>query len=147
MKSKPQANQLGFTLLETMVASLILGMVITGVISMLGIGTALETENGLRRQARIINVSVLENSVNHGGNFNLIPLGSNTMDTALLTSAGIRIPATLTTTVTQATANWLNNEGGADVPVPYKTIKSKIQWTISDRTDADSIQKTISDIQ
>src|SRR3954462_1034461 len=87
----------GFTLIETMLAALILGMAIAGTTSMLGIGTSLETEDGLRRQARMYLARSLERDIyDYSGYVDLAVTGGPIpTPVTLKTSSDLDVPATL----------------------------------------------------
>jgi prepilin-type N-terminal cleavage/methylation domain-containing protein len=143
MLQKKLQNQFGFTLIELMVASLILGMSITAIMTMLSIGRTIEAGDGLRRQARNIVASTMESAAYQtyavGANF------SNSIVGSLTPSLGPPIPYTLTTNVTSPpAASWTDgNAPPAIIPnsVPYNFVDVQITWVDAGTNESYRLQK------
>ncbi len=144
----------GFTLIETMAAALILGISITGVMTLLGVGVAVETDGGFRRQARMIAASTLEQPAYHFSNYNGLTPGAGpwpaSPDTSLKASreGAPPLPATLAVTVSPATTWALADAEGSSVPVSvaYKTITAQVSWTLDGHSETVTLVKTITEI-
>lgn len=144
-------NCSGFTLIETMVSAVVLGIAVTGIMAMIGIGTTLETEDGLRRQARMFAANALEQPVYLASNYAALAAGPGPWPGApivtLKTSYGNDVPAVLSVTVSPAADLALNNaNAGGAVLVPYKILTAQVTWTMDGNTETLDLQKTISEV-
>ncbi len=143
MHLEKEIYQAGFTLVELMVASLILGMAITAVMTMLTIGRTIEAGDCLRRQARILAASILEDSLYQSDSTAII--GSNTVISTLTPGIGLPIPDTLTVNVVKvAPVSWTDgNDATLTILVPFKTVTVNISWSNAGVNETISLQKSI----
>lgn len=144
-------NSAGFSLIETMVAAVVLGIALTGIMAMIGIGTTFETEDGLRRQARMFAANALEQPVYRASNYAALLSGPGPWpaapEVALKSSYGHDIPATLSVTVSSAANLPMNNaNAGGFVEVPYKTLTAQVHWNFDGHAESLVLQKTITEI-
>lgn len=145
----------GFTLVETMVAAIILGMAITGVMSMLPIGMGYEKEDTLRRQATRIAANILERPRYHYSNYTGFANGVDEKPPAytvtLKTTANTNVSAHVEILAQQEfDINYFRDAyepDGTIIGVPTKQIEVKITWPTGAPTDSVFLQKTIARIQ
>lgn len=120
------ALQAGFTLLEVLVASAILGMTVSAVVVMVGNSDALRSSNDHNRQARIIAQEELEDPAHHFLNYDGMagfivpqPIDLDYQEPDQAATGALR---TLTVAATQATLS----DG---VIVPFKRVVSSVGWS------------------
>lgn len=136
----------GLTLVELMVAAIVLGVSVTGVMSMLGIGVGLETEGILRQQARRIAANALERNAFHYSSWP-ISLGSRPdQDAFLATVNGDTIIGSLKVSVSPDTIICRDALDPDDsVKVPIVTIASSVIWDLSGELDTVALSKSITE--
>ena len=105
---KSNALDLGYTLIEVMVASIILGLGIIGAISMLRLAQGMEYDVHLRRQARLLAGSFLEDSLYSASKNWPILVGLRTIspNPILDTLPNPDLTATVTIDVGPVISNW-----------------------------------------
>lgn len=138
----------GFTLLELLIASALLGMVITGVMALLGIGRGMESESILRSQALVLAAARLENPANQnpiaGGS---IPPVDQVIPVNLKTSAGVNVPGQSTLVVSSIVNDAWPEIGGGTIIVPYQMLNVTVQWGFAGVTDLVVLRKRVSAIK
>jgi prepilin-type N-terminal cleavage/methylation domain-containing protein len=136
-------GQAGFTLVELMVASVILGMSLTAAMTMLSVGSGIESEDGLRRQAKTIVSRKMEQPIYQ--NFTLpIVAGDTLTNNFLVTSTGTPVSAKLSVSVKPDSAIWTDGDNiNGTVIVPFQTVVVKLEWTFADKTEYFTLQKSI----
>jgi type II secretory pathway pseudopilin PulG len=141
----------GYTLIELMVAAVCLGISISGIMAMIGVGRQMEMETSFRRQARIIAGSELERTIFHYRNYPFLTTNPITPVSVLLDKdAATQQTATMNVTVSNSTVNWNNvgdPVGTPTQPIPYTTIQVRIAWTVAARADSILLQKRIAQTQ
>jgi Tfp pilus assembly protein PilV len=144
---KKTEGEKGLTLVELMVAALLLGLAITGVMSMLGAGRAVETDKILQRQATLLAADTLEDPQYAAVNYPLA-VRNSPYTVALSTGTGHSIPATLTVMVQDASTEWNDGNGGASISVPHQTMAVQVQWTApgTSKTESVVLRKSIADL-
>jgi prepilin-type N-terminal cleavage/methylation domain-containing protein len=136
----------GMTLVELLVAASILGMAITGVMSMLGIGRQIEAENGLRRQGDMVAANVLESPAYHYSNYPF-PAGDVSSAITLSTDAAHTIPATQTVSIADQTTPFNDLVSGSHIDVPYQSVSVKVKWTLNGQDDSVTSRKWVAALQ
>jgi prepilin-type N-terminal cleavage/methylation domain-containing protein len=139
----------GYTLVELMVASSLLGLAVTGVMSMLGTARSAEAQGSLRQQAATLASSALEDTLYHYTRYplpvaasapqvNILRLGTGPEDTIHATI--IRTVGAIDNTVT-----WYDykNPTVADVQVPFQKVTAKIKWSLIGHSDSIEITKRV----
>ena len=144
-RSRPECD--GFTLIEIMVAALLLGVVITGATTLLGSGRTLEGSGSLRSQALRLAANSMERSTH---NYSAYPLaaGRITSNPDLHTESGAVCNASQIDSiyVTQATP-WNDADGGNPVSVTYQRICVKLNWTCGGLSDSVVLRKRIANVR
>jgi type II secretory pathway pseudopilin PulG len=148
---KPDPLCAGYTLIELMVAAVCLGISISGIMAMIGVGREMEMETSFRRQARIIAGSELERDIFHYRNFPFLTTNPITPVPVLLKmDATNQDTALMNVTVSSSTVNW-NNVGDPtgipSQPISYKSIQVCISWTVAAHADSIILQKRIAQTQ
>lgn len=123
-----------------MIATVILGLCITGVMSMLGSGRDLETEAELRRQARIIAQNTLEEATFNTEEYPLATTLSKSVGVPLIVDAGHPVSATLTVTVGSEA-----NEALMDGGLYYQSVTARVAWPSAAPTDFVELRKRVAD--
>ncbi len=140
-------NQRGVTLIELMVASIILGITTTGVLTMLGSGRNMDIANSLRRQARLTAIAILEDSLYHYSKYAAclprIDTRTVTLEPAipsiyLIGDEPTPVPATATITITNdPSLIW------AGQATESRTIQVNVAWPAASPTDTVTLVKRI----
>ena len=142
-------GQRGVSLIEVMVASVIFGMAVNGVMGLLGISATLDTDDGLRRQARVYAVNTIEQPRYHYSSFDTLAAATyDAPSVTLKTSTGQDVTGYIHIQVTGPTnATWNNpNDITTLIPVPYKTISVQVEWNLAGKIETFSLEKTISEM-
>ncbi|GEM_PF-5338092 len=137
-------GQAGVTLIELMVASIILGLAVTGVLALVGSGRSLEYQNSLYAQARSAGNSILEDPYYRYSNYtSLSPIGPSTPHATVANDAPYlkatpTAPSTFDTisvTITEVTVtNWIAMTGSGTPLIPVRKIDLTQKWK-ADGTD------------
>jgi Tfp pilus assembly protein PilV len=133
----------GFTLLEVMVASVIVVISIAAVVAMVRKGQELTSDDGHRRIARSLITTKLESSTYDYTNY------GNLADTSITDSVIIDTRGTATTADdikgvrTITVANEQTIAGTAGITVPYKLLTFRVIWREPEGMDTVQIQKQI----
>jgi prepilin-type N-terminal cleavage/methylation domain-containing protein len=151
MKGMHQHNaSSGFTLVELMVASVCLGLAISGAMSMIGAGRQIEMENWNRRQARMLAYSALENNAYHYLNFSsiIVPY-SQTSVVQLNPGTPLAINATLVVTsdLGYFTMHDPDGETPPSLGIQYKWVRAAVNWTVAGHADSVHVRKRITEFQ
>ena len=142
--ARKNSRESGFSLIELMAASLILGVTITGVMSILGSGRALEFQNKLRREARVFAADALEDSTLHYSQYLSLASGISAPRTVQLESGSANpVNADITITVMPITAeSWAEA-----MMVSYKSIRVNVVWNVAGQADSVLILKRIAEVR
>ena len=147
--ARKKSCESGFSLIELMAASLILGVTITGVMSILGTGRALEFQNKLRREARIFAADALEDSTLHYSQYPSLAIASvpSTTRTVQLESGSAHpVNADLTVTIMSISTETWADVSGTQV-VPYMSIRVNVVWNVAGQADSVLILKRIAEVR
>ncbi len=148
--SKSNTSQKGFTIVEFVVASILLGVSVTGITSMLGSGRDLEHRNKVRHAAYLVAASTMEDTLYHYSTYSstLItrtpPLDSVTLDSA----SGYRIRA-----LRQIFVFFLPPEIWTDLPghdtdtLPSQEVQVNLYWKVDGQTQILTMSKRIAAAQ
>ena len=143
-------NQSGFTLIELMVSAVILGLSITGIMTMLSVGRTLETEDGLNRQARINAANALEDSNFQSAKYPLPAPSANATTGNLIAGAGSLVPYTqIQSTLEGTPLQWTDGNDPthvSTVAVPYQTRTVFVSWSVAGATQSLTIIKSLAGI-
>ena len=133
----------GFTLLEVMVASVIVVISIAAVVAMVRKGQELTSDDGHRRIARSLITTKLESSTYDYTNYGNLSAGS-TIDTVVIDTRGttaktddIKGVRTITVGAEQTIT------GTSSISVPYKVLTLRVTWQEPEGMDTVQIQKQI----
>jgi hypothetical protein len=140
----------GYSLVEAMVAALVLALAITGAMSMIGSGREQEYGQNLRRQAWSLAATALEDTAYHYSRYDLLAAGVSSRDTLLDSLMGRSITATLTVRVFAEDDNGFVNWGSFDPPtltVHYRRIRSKVAWTVDGSRDSVEMVKRVTKVK
>lgn len=140
----------GFSLVEVMVASAIMGMVIIGVMTLIGIGRGMEAETLLRSQALEMAASKLENPAyqNPLVGTQITPVDPEISSINLKTTSGVNLPGHMTLIISPVLdGTWPEIDGGPDVTVPYQRLTVTVQWTFAGVSDLVELKKRVSAIR
>lgn len=144
-------GEYGLTLVEVMVASVILGLVVTAVTVMIGNSDFLRFNNDHFRQARIIAQEELEDTDRHFLNYGTQSGGMVDLINALIfldySEPGLR-PMRAYRNVTTTSVPVPPNEAdkvfpGDDIRVPYKVVQSTVTWEEAGKTFSVTLSKRI----
>jgi len=133
----------GFTLIEVMIASVIVIISIAAVVAMVRKGQELSSDDGHRRIARSLITTKLESSTYDYTNY------GNLADTSITDSVVIDTRGTATTTDelkgvrTITVGNEQTVAGTAGITVPYKLLTFRVIWREPEGMDSVQIQKQI----
>lgn len=138
----------GYTLVELVVAATLLGLAISGVMSMIGSGRQMELENNLRRQARIVASGMLENPLYHFSRYGAFVAGQTIGATTLMADAETPVPATTRLIISSERFTIWNDiiSGGTSASVgalPYRRMEARVSWTVAGQTQSVRIRKNI----
>ena len=139
----------GFTLVEVMVAALLLGIVITGATSLITTGRTLEGDGSLRSQALRLAVNSMERTTRH---YSAYPLakGFTTAKPNLITESGASCAANQIDSIYDTTSvgtQWTDADGSnVGVDVPYQRICVKINWSCGGPADSIVLRKRIANV-
>ncbi len=144
-----KSRQRGFSLIELIAASLVLGVAITGVMSILGTGRTLEFQNKLRREARLIAADALEDSTLHYSQYSTLIAGTLPVRTVLLDSGTVHpVSADITIRILpEVMETWMEVSGLPNPQVPSKTIKVNVGWNADGQADSVMITKRIAEVR
>lgn len=138
----------GVTLIELMVASVILGIAITGVMSMIGTGRSIDIRNSLNRQARVAAAGIMEDTTYHYSNYAALPplvLGdppaSTTLPSITLKSEVGTVSATTSIKVT------LQNSAFNGINFDSKVIELMMNWPEGSPSDSIYLRKQITEVK
>lgn len=146
MKGAATGNQVGLTIAELMVAGLVLGIGITGTMSIIGSGRALEHSGGLRRQAAILATAAMEDTLYHHSRYDQLATGTASGDSLLDSLSGRAVAATVSMTVYSPTlVSW--GPAPENLDVHYRRIQSKVSWTLDGVKDSVEIFKRVCKIK
>lgn len=122
--ARPTIRQAGFTLVELMVASTILGMTATAAVAMVLNMGILESSGDHARQARLIVSEELEDPRRHYHRYETISPGVQIPDAIDLDAESASpLPASVVMTYESTDINI------AGTIVPYKSIRATVSWT------------------
>ena len=137
----------GTTLVELLVASVCLGIGISGVMTMIGSGRQEESANFVRNQARIAAISKLESDALHYSKFTAIPLGAHApTNINLYTEANVAVPAVIDSRADNVGIDWANTNN-TRLPIDYKLVYVKVSWNLAGRPDSVYYLKRVTDIK
>ena len=118
----------GYTLVEIMVASVILGLTVAGIVSLLRNGRELEYQNDHRRQARMLANKALEDPAYFYYSYNPSYAGLNDIGTVLFldTVTNRSVPCSLIVTVDAevSLSDWDNS-----IRPDFRKITARVRWT------------------
>jgi prepilin-type N-terminal cleavage/methylation domain-containing protein len=142
MGSTAKTGQSGYSLVEVMVASLILGMTIAAIVSMLRIGNDIQRNSDYRRQALAIAESALESPLYH---FYRYPV----LTTAPIApiSRVIKVGPPSVSCLLQVTVSPEIPAFRLDFPYPYKIITAVVVWNDQGLAGGVSLRKTITELR
>ncbi len=148
-QSPKKSPQRGVTLIELMVASVILGIGITGVMSMIGIGRDLDFQNKLRREATIAATRILEDSAFNSAKYReWDPVSPSTVPPTVPSRTLVFEPGIY---AINAIANIKVSQGlttvWAGIPSPSRLVEVKILWPNSYPTDSLYLAKRIAEVK
>lgn len=129
-----------------MVAGVVLGLAVIGVMSMLSVGRALESDDTLRRQALSLVSSELEKDKYQQFDPTVPDPGSKTITnaTTIQTETAVPVPATLTVVVHNDIIRWKDGILPTTlIPVPFQEVKATLIWTFAGKADTVTLQKSI----
>ena len=129
-----------------MVAGVVLGLAVIGVMSMLSVGRALESDDTLRRQALSLVSSELEKDNYQKFDLNVPDPGSKTISSAatIQTETAVPVPATLTVVIRNDILRWKDGDDPLSlIPVPFQEVKATLIWTFAGKADTVTLQKSI----
>lgn len=137
----PPRPEAGVTLVEVMVASIILGLTVSAIAYMIINSTVLRLANDHNRQARIYAQEELEDPDRHF--FNYDGIGNDNSDLQFdvgdidikASSAHIKISTVARTATIK------------NITIPYKEVRSKITWTENDRADSLTLGKVVTKVR
>ncbi|MDB5050485.1 MAG: hypothetical protein JWO30_3556 [Fibrobacteres bacterium] len=136
---KASFGEAGFTLVEVLVASIILGLTVSAVSAMIINSSLLRSINEHNRQARVIAQEELEDLAHH---FIRYPVGE--MDAPINLDDGpglVAVPANRTVTAGLHTVNILG------VDVEYQSLDSKVAWSENGQNQNVTISKRITRVK
>lgn len=122
----------GYTLIEVMVSTLVLGLAVAAVATMLRKGKASEDSGEIRRQATLLLQSSLEDTAFGVAKYNTIASPAEAIDTLRLDI--LKVPCTTSVSAGTETFDTWNS-----VQVRYKKITSKVRWTFEGIRDSVSM--------
>jgi prepilin-type N-terminal cleavage/methylation domain-containing protein len=140
----------GFSLVELMVASSILGLAVTGVMAMLGTARSVEAESGLRQQATYFAVSALDDTNFHYTKYPLATAAIAPRIDTLRFSTGDTIQAVESRTVSAVdnSVTWYDykNPAIANVIVPFQRVTVKVKWSLLGQADSVVLTKRVAQV-
>ena len=143
----------GMTLLEVVVAALILGISITGVLSMLGSGRDQETLAFLRNQADKVAKNAMEDSNYTSAKYaGFAPAAKDWTFPAkadLSSETGTALQADVMVAVGPETVEWMFNPdlGAFGQAVPFRQVSVTVSWSFAGRNESVSLKKRIAEIR
>lgn len=139
----------GFSLIEIMVAALLLGIVITGATSMIGTGRSMDSAGRLRSQALRLASNALDRAPYQNAAYPIAGAPRvTTSNPSLRTESGAACTATQVDSVyATATALWVEADGGSAVGVPFQRISIKVKWTCGGPADSVMLWKRIANVE
>lgn len=138
---KRRATQDGFTLIEIMVSTVVLGLAITGIVALLRNGRELEYANGHKRQAKQVAQAAMELEAYYYINYST--MGNMSQDLFFDAGPVNPIAAHLTVTVSaEQSVVW--NDG---ISVPYKSVEAKVLWPYPYPEDSVVIVKRVAKVK
>jgi len=140
----------GFTLIEVMVAALLLGIVISGATSLLGTGRTLEGAGGLRSQALRLASNSMERITHHHSAYPISPAPQvSASNPNLTTESGAVCAANQSDSIYPISAVlWADADGGGNiVSVTYQRICVRLIWTCGGLADSVVLRKRIANVQ
>jgi prepilin-type N-terminal cleavage/methylation domain-containing protein len=137
-RRETQAGQRGFSLVEVMVASVVLGLTVSAVAIMIVNSSALRLGNDHDRQARIIVQEELEDPVHH---FSFYDGTGNIDNASIFLDFGEADQAATTATRNLTVSNRTMDILGTSVP--YKQVVSAISWTEGGQARSVALAKRI----
>jgi hypothetical protein len=143
------AGSRGATLIEVVVAAVVLGLAFVGTTSMIASGRGLESGEFLRGQASRIASNTLEDPVLGAKNYTALPAGTVSRNDSMRSEPGQTIFATVLITVSAPQNAAFQDPVSGFSPgqsVEYKRVEAKVLWPSSAPQDSFSLSKLISDI-
>jgi hypothetical protein len=139
----------GFSLIEVVVASGIMGMVITGVMTLIGIGRGLETESLLRRQALEMAATKLEDPKyqNPLVGAEITPIDPEISYINLKTAEGTDVAGQMTLVVSPTLDDAWAEIGGGTLQVPHQRLTVTVQWGFGGASDQVVLRKRVAAIR
>lgn len=143
----------GMTLLEVVIAALVLGISLTGVLSTLGSGRDQETMAYLRNQAAKVAKNAMEDSNYTSAKYAGFAPGSKEWSfpaTAVLRSeTDSAVIANVMIKVAPEDVKWFYNPdlGGFGQAVPSRKVSATVAWTFAGRSETIVLNKRIAEIQ
>lgn len=127
-------------------AGLVLGIGVTGAMSIIGSGRALEYSGNLRRQAANLAAAAMEDTNYHYSKYDILATGTASGDSLLDSLSGRAIPANVSMTVFASTiVTW--GPAPENLDVHSKRIRAKVTWTVDGLKDSVEIFKRICKIK
>jgi prepilin-type N-terminal cleavage/methylation domain-containing protein len=136
----------GYTLVELLVAASLLGMCITGVMSMIAVGREVEGKNGLRQQALQNGITILENPDYHFSNYPLPP-ESSTPPITLVNENGGAVSTVTEFIVTEELSESFKDVGGGSILLWFQKVSISINWSVAGQAESVVLQKRITRVK
>jgi prepilin-type N-terminal cleavage/methylation domain-containing protein len=135
-----KTGEKGYTLVEILVAAVIIAIAIVAMIAVMRKGLDIELNDMHRRNARAVICGKMESRYYSNANYGSLTAGTVTENDTL--DSKPVVVGTLTTTITGPTLK-VNNNG---VDVSYKTISMWMRWAEKKFNDTLKIEKWVCDI-
>ncbi|MDB5103253.1 MAG: hypothetical protein JWP91_942 [Fibrobacteres bacterium] len=142
----PHPSPNGFTLVEVMVASIILGMTVSAISIMIVNASNLRLGSDHNRQARLIAQEELEDTQHHFFNYGHgLPLIN---DTIRLDPGEPEQASTLATrNLGISSSNLVLNIDGTPVSIPYQVMSSNVAWSEGGKPVSVTLSKRITQVR
>ena len=141
MKPETKRRKGGFTIIETLIAAIVLGLIVIGMVSMIRMGREMDVTSDHHRQARAFIHAALERPEYHFSQYKLLDPGSS-IDTVTIDPETYPKTGLLHITVSNTLYDIIHSDS-----IPYKEISMSLVWDEVDGPDTISVSKRISSVQ
>ena len=140
-------DQAGFTIVEVLVAAVILSLSVVGTVAMVRKSQDMISQDKNRRAARGFIVKTLEQSSFEPENYAALTTSTTTQSVSINAAASIN--GTLITEISdEQTQTGASNTFGVAVDIPYREITVTVKWNeTGDKKDSVQVWKRIANVQ
>jgi prepilin-type N-terminal cleavage/methylation domain-containing protein len=117
----------GYTLVELMVAAVLLGICVSGVMTMISVGRQAELDNSIRRQARIFAANQMESDQYNYTQYPATAGMASPPDTINRDTIPKIVPTISVTVSPESSAVW-NQIGGGSISFQYQKVTVAVSW-------------------